>query len=666
MVILFLTASGLFRYMKMQRGQSVRQGESRITGSLAQGLAVLALQKVTQEELSNPGSSLAETLAKPLDQMSDYSQVVTLEGGANDLTPVLQPLLQPIRDLGNHSFKIRLETRRREFDKIGPAGGAYPREKQGLLHLFIDITYKKINDPGAGTSENFHFVTGIKVAASIVPTLSKFTLYVENAQEGDSWRYNKVSNDANGMVSGGVKPLVLDNASDLDIPNSLNAIVRKPIGLVYLGGGPLILNLARGWGGSPEYGEAFHLYEFGKNDGLYTIEWKDHMAIMNFDQGMCSTSAGTGKDWLDLIAGCPLEDKAKFSSLLRLMGTDMQKSPTVVFGQVFRGILCARAFKSVQNPPPFVPGYLPFIKDVSVWQQSMELDPAEGVTPLYPFVNMVDELKNLSDPAAQLAKYQEKYASNLLASQPLNISLAFMATRNRDPYPAKTHFSGDSEMMSLVQSTPAPTPEQTSAIPADYRVLPGAANLGSLQAFIDGMEVPGNRTAWSIPAGEAGSIWEKFRRRGLCSEPGDRNLNCNGWIYLEGTNNLTIDKNTNLVSNGGIVLEKGNIIITKPIRGNDKILYLVTRDGNIEIRDFYGDVEASLIANKGKVIIGSGTRLKVKGSVAMSRMDPASIQAGGTIKYDPQLSARHNQTADADSEKKLLGFSVDPNPLLLP
>lgn len=666
MVILFLTASGLFRYMKMQRGQSVRQGESRITGSLAQGLAVLALQKVTQEDLSNPSSSLADMLSKPIDQMGDYSQVVTLEGGANDLSSVLQPLLQPIRDLGQHSFKIRLELRRREFDKIGPAGGVYPREKQGLMHLFIDITYKKINDPGAGTSENFHYVTGIKVAASIVPTLSKFTLYVENAQEGDPWRFNKVSNDANGMVSGGVKPLVLNNASDLDIPNSLNAIVRKPIGLVFLGGGPIILNLARGWGGSPEFGEAFQLFEFGKNDGLYTTEWKDHMAIMNFDQGMCNSGAGTGKDWLDLIAGCPNEDKAKTSSLLRLMGTDVQKSPTLVLGQIFRGILCARAYKSVQNPPPFVPGYLPFIKDVAAWQQAIELDPPEGIPTLYPFMNMVDELKNTSDPSAQLAKYQEKYASNLLASQPLNLSLAFIATRNRDPYPAKTHFSGDSDMLSLVQSTPMPTPELTSAIPSDYRVLPGVNNLNSLQGFLDGMEVPGNRTAWSIPSAEAGTPWEKFRRRGLCSETGDRSLNCNGWIYLDGTTNLTFDKNTSLVSNGGIVLEKGNIIITKPIRSNNKTLYLITRDGNIEIRDFYGDVEASLIANKGKVIIGAGTRLTIKGSVAMSRMDPASIQTGGTIKYDPQLSARHNQTADAESEKPLLGFSVDPNPLLLP
>lgn len=653
--------------MRMQRGQSHKQAETRITHGIAQALATLALHKVIHEDLTTSGSPLAEKLGATLSGMNDYTQSINLGGSGSPLAPLLTSLFLPLKDLGTYSWSITLECRKGDFEAFG-LNTAFPREKRGLIHLMVDISYRKLNDPGNGIEENFHFIAPVKVVAGLIPTLSKFTLYVENAQEGDPWRFNLVSTDPNGALSGGgVKPIVLDNGGDATIPTTMGDLVKKPAGLVFLGGGIVCLNLARGWGTNPDYGEGFHLFEHGKGDGLYTTDWKDHMALLNWDQGTCvpGTSGGS-KDWFDFVADSPRADLAKLNSVFRLMGTDTRPSPTLVLGQVFRGFVCAKAFKSVRTPSPFAPGFLPYIKDASRWSECLADDPPEGVPTLKPFFDLVPELKSQSTPQGQLAKYQQMFASDLVSSQPYNMGLAFIATNHRNAFPVSSHFRAGDDIIPLMKSDPPPSADQANAIPTDYRVLSGVTTLSDMSPFLEGMQIPGPRAAWSIHAGASVDPWKELRIRGLVIPGPELSLDLNGWVVFDGQGDLLVDQNISIVSNGGIVLRKGNIVIRKPVKSNGKVFHFVTLDGNITIRDFFGDVEASLVAGKGKVIVGSGTKLTIKGSVAMSRFDLSTASQGAIIKYDPQLSVRPGQTADADSEKPTLCISVDPNPLLVP
>jgi len=664
-VTLLLTSGWLYKFTVMQRGLARRALETRIAKNIAQGLAVLSLQKIAREELTNPGSELSDYLSKPLSGMGDLSrQGLFLEQGATSLAPVLAPLLEPLADLGTYSYSVAYEAKQQDFSPCG-LNAKFPREKRGLLHLHVAVSYGKHNGPSI--IEEYHYVAPLKVVAALVPVLSKFTLYVENAQEGNPFRFNLVSTDQNGSLSptSSAKPFILDNGGENRVDSTLAEFVRKERGLVYLGGGPIVLNLARGWGSNPEFGEGFHLFEKGRGDGLYTIDWKGHMALLNWDQGICiPPAAGAGRDWFEFVEKSPQADQCKVNSIFRLFGTDTRISPTLVLGQVYRGMICARAFKSIQTPPPFMPGFLPYIKDQAVWDTSCQDDPPEGYQPLKPFVDMT-ELKSMG-ASQQMSKYQETYASNYVSSQPFDLGLAFMATNNRHAFPLQGSFGAGDDLATLMKANPAPSAELTKTIPAEYRILDGVTSLESMQAFLDGMAVPGERAAWVVPAGEAGDPLVKLKRRGLVLSDGSSlGLDLNGWVYLEGQNTLTLDQNVQVVSNGGIVLEKGNIVIRKPIRAGDRILQLVTRDGFIRVEGFFGDVEASLVAGKGKVVIGPGAKPVIKGSVAMASFDIPSSAQGGTFKYNPALSARPGATTDAESEKGLLTFSLDPNPLLV-
>ncbi|MBF0408584.1 MAG: hypothetical protein HQM10_14640 [Candidatus Riflebacteria bacterium] len=671
--ILFMTGAYLLKTSTLQRGQTNRLGEMNVASGVGYGLAQLALHKIMYDELANPSSSMVQALSLPLNSMTDFNLgTFNLESGSVSLKSVCDTLTEPLAKLGNFYYRVSVKFGKSDFQAIG-LSNLYPREKLGLIHIFVDINHKKFNTSGPYITENYHYVAKIKVTAAIVPILSKFTLYVENANDGNPWRYNVATTDQDGHLAGTqVVPIVLNNAGEPTVPTTMSDFVKKPFGFVYLGGGPVYLNIARGWGANPDYGEGFHLFECGRGDGLYTVAWgQDNMAILQWDQGTCQPSSLAGnKDWFDFIAHHPMAEMVKFNSIFRLLGTDVKKSPTLVFGEVFRGFICAKAYKSSVKPPPFPPAFLPYIGNMSIWMSAVGGSaPLEGFPPIQPFFTRIDEFAALTSYAAHLKLYQEKYSSTIVASQPYNLSLAFIGTNNRNAFPRESHFRSGDPLLELTQANPQPPAAKMHDLPSDLTgLIPGVNSLKDMQPILDSMKIPGERVSWVIPASKNSDIIQTLKDYGLAHGASPLNLNCNGWVYVEGTSKLEISEGIKITGNGGIVLEKGEIVISAPINcdpASKKVLYLITRDGDIKVG---ADVNASLIAGKGKVLITGGKR-KINGSVAMSRFDITNASHGAEISYDPTLGALPlplQTSVPAASEAALLSFSICPDPVPIP
>ncbi|HNW36966.1 MAG TPA: hypothetical protein PKM25_18650 [Candidatus Ozemobacteraceae bacterium] len=181
--------------------------------------------------------------------------------------------------------------------------------------------------------------------------------------------------------------------------------------------------------------------------------------------------------------------------------------------------------------------------------------------------------------------------------------------------------------------------------------------------------MPGKRTTWVLPASNSPQdIWENLKARGLLK---DNKLDLNGWVYVPGTTEMTVNQNLDVTSNGGIVLEKGNITISNKINATFgstfNVLQLVTLDGNITL-DINGPVQAGLTARNGCVTVSNKGRPQIKGAIAMKRFDISSASQGADLEYAPSLAALPDQdqiSQDDSSEKALLSFNVDPTPLQL-
>jgi len=345
----------------------------------------------------------------------------------------------------------------------------------------------------------------------------------------------------------------------------------------------------------------------------------------------------------------------------------MKQSPTLLLGQVFRAFIRARAFKTTATDgsgrPLFRPAFMPYLADNSAgldaWR--MMCDPtlpanAAEMVSIATFVQRV----GLTNDHAGMIKYNASYASDI-AVTPYNSSLAFMATRNQDANPL--HFFGGNAFADLMKTNPLPSANSLNQIPSKFQVLQNVTSLAQMQPFFDGLGVPGKRASWKIdPAAEGSTILDSLKKRGLLK---GKKLDLNGWVYFEGENQLNISENLEVVSNGGIVLQKGNITVQNQIKaqnGVDKlpVLYLVTKNGDINI-NYNGTIDAAFMA-KGKINIGNGGRPTITGALAMGRFDVSSASQGADLDYNTNLAAKPDIIdRDEGSEAPLLGISFAPS-----
>lgn len=681
MFALLLIGGYFIQYMVRQNRAGHKQAQQRITGVLANSLAQLAAQKIQHDILLKSDHPLVKYLQKPADSMGNLSRTangpIALGSGEPDLANVVSEMIKPLSAHGLFNYEIRYECRQSDFTPLSPN---YPREKSGIIHLFVTIRYKKTNGPEY--PEDFHYALRVKVTAAIIPVLSKFNLYIEDALDGSPtrspWRFNLVTTDVTGNLRTGsqVTPWILWNGDDqLSLSSlTLDSLVQGKRGLIYLGGGKMYLNLARGWPSPGKYSEGFHLFKSGKGDGLYTIEWLDdggEVALLGWDQGTTFDTTSSGaREWWGFISNSKLASLARFNSIFRLYGTDSKKSPTLVLGEVFRSYITAKAIKDLRKR--FTPDFLSYIpgdaSNLTYWQEYLTPMPMPENDNISTFTTLIrsGERATYFDPssAESLKRFNQKFASDL-AYTPYNLSIAIMVTNNNLAFPLQSLQT--SPLVSLMNSNPLPPKETMHEIPAPFNSLASATDLKHIDPFIKAMNIPGNRTSWTLPAcNPPQDIWKNLSDRGLLK---GNKLDLNGWVYVPGTTDMAIKSNLDVISNGGIVLEKGDITISNRINATDgsnfKVLQLVTLDGNITL-DINGPVQATLTAPKGRVTVTNNGRPQIKGAVAMKRFDISSASQGAELEYALPLAALPDQTtSDEMSEKDLLSFTINPTPLQL-
>ncbi len=685
--VLLLLAGWFFQFMVMQNRLTHRQGQQRISTSLAFALATLAIQKIQREVVRDPASKLARYLKKPLSSLGDLPAAadtfVRLDQGATDLSPILREMVEPLSHLGAFSYEIQYSCRGSDFRPLRDS--AYTREKRGLIHLAIATIFRKTGGTTLELREEFHFVTQVKVTAALVPILSKFTLYVEDARESSdvtdadaSFRLNVVSNTATGNRTSPPDglPWVLQNGCEGDArPDHLNDWITSRRGLVYLGGGRLYLNAARGSNPFGEFAEGFHFFNSGRGDGLYVFRKLQDTYLLNWDQGVTvETSGGGSRDWYDTIRESRWAPYLRKSSALRPYGTDRQPSPTIMLGEVYRSYIRTRAIKHTNPSSPyhFRPTFLTHqpAHDLTNWQEF--ISPAHAgerdniatfnqfhLPSLFPELTQAGVNLPLTGSPQDLTIYNEVLASNWDRT-PYNRSLAMIRANNLAPRPWVDLPEGP--LKALMANPPNTT--LVHAIPDALRPLTSAPDLKSMRALLQSLGIPGDRTAWVInPTAENRTILDCLKARGLAQ---GNTLDLNGWIYVDDAGDLRLTQKVVVQSNGGIVLKKGNIMIGHEIStiGPEAHLQLVTLDGDI-IVDTNQKVQAGLVAHKGRVRVGAGGRGRITGAVAMSRFDLASVQQGVDLVYDTALGVLPGAVAEPDSEAPLLSCSVNPTPWFL-
>lgn len=346
----------------------------------ANSLSILSIHYLKNDLLKKSDNVLRKTLSAPLRSMTNESGPIEISGG----------LLNHLKEKsGLKSVELsdfHWEVHKSDFKTIdNNRDPAYPCEKSGIIHIFMEIAY---NLPGMKkkNKEKYHFVSDINVVANLLPVLSKFNLYIEDALNGnsnDSLRFNVVETKASGDLKDTSKavPWVLNNGVGINEKKYTYAdLVEDKRGFVYLGGGtrnnPIKLGVARGWadeGATGRYGEDFHFFlNYYKDiNGTYDPEahYRDHenegywrtldywspedngVGVLTADVGLCNDF---NEDYLcfwhdQIIDG--FDEVARYNSIFRLYGTDTpgNQFPTLVLGYVDSMFASMRAFRIVDQ-----------------------------------------------------------------------------------------------------------------------------------------------------------------------------------------------------------------------------------------------------------------------------------------------------------------------------
>lgn len=703
-----LYAVGYLNYMTMQKHLRSR-GEKQATMSrVARALATLAVHKLQFGPMlaQNEGGPFPETtdnspslfplfreLAKPKKLMERVTGVVNLrEVPTSDLYSITRDLVEPLERLGTFSFEIGFRCEPEDFQEFGLAENGFPREKRGTVHLPVTVN---LNKPGYPLlTEEFGFKCRVKVCATLVPVLSKFTLYVEDAgftgQEA-TYDYNRVRQDENGKVNDDspARPLILDNDGGTlpnqppFVENTFRDFVTNPRGLVYLGGNTrLMLNM--GYSHPVRLdgpaGESFQMFRKpSSGDGFVRViatqtASGDKLDVFQMEVGCSPSSHPEVSKFYDLIRQEAmslfwprLRDgyRIQESSIFRLHGVDANRSPTLVLGEVYGHILLARCYQCprLTGPPWNSPRQRErlYLYDDPV-KFMIETDTPTGRLALLREAGMIGSGAN----PEEMKKYLMFYSS-FIASRPVNMGIAF--SRNRgipDPWKA---FEGDPIYDFILGNI---SRIQRHGIPEPFKgAVPAATDLHELAPFLGPLKNPARYSyVISIPEGGDTDVWTALQRRGLLWRDV---LTLDGLVLIRHSERkLVLDRNLTIMGNGGIHLEEGDIFIRNSIQPlaesrSKVILQLAALSGDIRLETPAGAViQAHLIAN-GKTVFAGNPDTKLVGAVSMKRLcdSPAEIARfpGGKLHFHPGLAAVPSlprdspPMADPVSEKPVLGFS---------
>ena len=617
----------------------------------------------------------------------------------------------------------------------------YPREKTGLININFTVKYK-IPGKNENLKEEYNFSSDIKVVANLLPVLSKFSFYVENVLDNEepsltnSCRFNVIDTNVNGELNNSVKivkPWIFNNVGENESvdgesekPKTYNDLVKDKRGFIYIGGGtkeyPIRLGIACGdvdldIGSLSEYGEDFHFYKKPETDGgffklLEPPKWEEGEGVICANLGLCNDfDPESGyKDYLDLLGESNYE-LAKYNSIFKLYGTDQMYSrgifsPTLVLGFVDSMYASIRIFKPNGDENDFLK--LNYYENADDFANALDEDQDDCDYDLTEF-RLAYELKFLN--LLEFEIYRSTFGSRV-ESVPYNTDYTYTFKRD-EAFPFHNVLK-DEELEKLCDrksdadifvKIPNSEKAQFGNIYQDIK------DLTVLENFIDQQKLSimpnGNRVAYSlklVPADrektrgsivleKSDKVSEVFmnylKKKNILLEEG---LDFNGWLYIDSDDfdeefELPLKfGNKKLLSQGGIILSKGKIIIEENILNDPKNhLTLLTlgndnSKGNITIRNNVTEVNASLISKNGHVYLEDDNSRKINldvyGNIIMrdvglnskkSIIEQAGLRRGLRLNYRPELSAipNFNNSKEIDksrSEYNLLMFNIKDNP----
>lgn len=658
---LFLFFGGFLKYSTSRRHTTGKLNKAYLARELSFSVATLAAHHLKEIELKKQDGELYKQLALPISQMKkDVSEKIKFTG---DLASLMQKLITGSSGLNNLSCEVSWRLKK---DRFEPLIEAYPREKTGSILIPVTVTYQL---PGSRTttSEDYLYSVKMKVAANIVPILSRFSLYIQDALCGEGEeRFNQVHTDVYGNLKASTyRPWVVDNGNSggSSFPRRFAEIMESPIGLVYLGGGKVVLGVCRGWNIPGKYGEGFHLMAEGRGDGLYTTGFIDNMALMNWETGLCNDiSDDSARFWWELIKD-GFDDMSRRNSIFRLMGTDMSRSPTLVFGDVYSRTFCAKAFKEGNDfygPLPYVNSQERFVDICSGGSEDFDIGYFKSV------------VGNISR-----ADYNSEYASCLM-EVPYNRALGYIVTNHKNPKPMNSGVIAKSDPLYDFIEGKAVSKGIAEKIPEPYStVYSDISDLAQMKKMLEKIGVPGKRALKTIELKKGDKLIDQLKKEGFLK---NGKLDISGWLHIKSKEKVVIDQALQLESHGGIVIESGNLALKNSVKAAaaDYLLHLVVLDGNIEVAESIGGEQSvSLIAagngsDKGQVkffgSINSNVPI-IKGNLAMQRLAKGSLSSnaarGVEVKYCKDLAALPGKTSENLSEKALLMFGLEPEPELI-
>lgn len=727
LVCLFLFGGKFFTYMRMQQHLGHRGGERQLMGKVALALATLAIHKIQHGPETGSLSSYPAAdsdLSDLYNFLSAHTLPATPVTKKLDLKKVLDyslaPVVEPLTAQGDLVHEVSYTAQREDFESCGMSERGFPRERRGAVRINVKLT---LNRGGMGNSiaEEFEFATRVKVTAALLPLVSKFSLMIEKtgpaAGAGSPFDgFNLTSVGQNGNLRGGTRarPIELYNGDggEKTIQKTYEEFVKYPRGLVYLGGpDTLFLNLAYGELRFPDAdsSEMFHLFSPTDSDAgkMYrTLAMHDHpdgggkIRWNSWDLGFTDeVNPATDKLYGHLRSFYHLAFfPTHMASIFRLCGVQKRQSPTLVLGNVWAKYMGFRTATFVdpdgKTPKIGADGKKKHFT-LDSFADEREMAAYRDVNPDFdPFMRAFLAAGTSEDRVGYncfcfsntLKAYKaavpclEEALSSVIAMRPFNQGLAFSANRGNDLDIFDGFPVGD-RLRDLIEDPP---PEKIHEIPPT--LLPfvkDTLDLKNLGKLVGDLKAIG-RFSQEFPAsGEATAAGAGFiqamGKRGLLLD--GRIFAPNGWIYVRKPMTVKISSPLEFASNGGIILEDGDIVIeddvipTPSMAREKNLLYFVTLNGDIRIEPKRPGVkvQAGLLAMKsdgtGRIVFGTQPA-RIVGAMAMQKLYKidADLESfcGPIVEYPPAMAALPNSVEPPNSEAPLLTYSFEPFPVLLP
>ena len=704
-VALLILLSSFLKSTSSRVHTTKKIGDTMHARELANSLAVLVNHYIKCVELKKSGSELKKLLCLPIDKMKNGEGKIKQEELVKYFGNIYNSLID---NSGLNNIKIIdlcWKIYKDDFIalKLDGNNSPYPREKKGLICAEMKFSYLL---PGTKSpiTEEYSFSSEIKIVANLLPVLSKFSFYVEDVfdkrtldEETLESYFNVVDSTEGGILnSGSPRPWVINNGGGSNFDNYKDYVTDKR-GFIYLGGGtsdkPVILGIARGFSNATQgdFGEDFHFYKNGLQ-GYWKLRevWTKSEPVANVleaELGLCNDNTDNFKKWQQKFGNGRFDKISRYNSIFRLYGTDKEKSPTLVFGYVDSMHGSIRAFKNSggHNYLYFFDHEEDFINSAGYGDSSLK------IYDLYAFGGAY--VGEYGDQATY-TDYNDKYTTKVTRSR-YNRDFTYLLAKEKGKSPSDQQYPIKyctdllkGELKDLCSDEQKD--ELFLAVPnadgvAEFRnIYSNSINLEKLDDLInpDKLCINGSsddeekksRIAYNTSVSNSEEAEEFLKTNGLLR---NKDLDLNGWVYFDFSGNELAFKDLKNLSQGGIIVDKGNITIKGNIKNESGAhLTIVALNGSITVERGVETIDASLISVNNSIKLEGDEKdkkLYINGNIVMGnipskngqKVDTDKMKRGLFLKYNTDLSAipfSNKYTVEEEkTETPLLMFNINEN-----